>query len=95
VTISGGHFEYKQYHLNEIADSIHNEIEMSGKRISDKDLTFNKEYYEKYPDERYYYKYPKNILKKFKEAVKALEKAAVYVQRVDWLLSGDDGEESF
>jgi hypothetical protein len=24
-----------------------------------------------------------------------LRKAAVYAQRVDWLLSGDDGEETF
>lgn len=30
-----------------------------------------------------------------KEAVKALRVAQVYAQRVDWLLSGDDGEESF
>jgi hypothetical protein len=30
-----------------------------------------------------------------KEAVKALKIAQVYAQRVDWLLSGDDGEESF
>ena len=30
-----------------------------------------------------------------KEAVKALKIAQVYAQRVDWLFSGDDGEESF
>jgi hypothetical protein len=30
-----------------------------------------------------------------KEAVKALKIAQEYAQRVDWLLSGDDGEESF
>ena len=24
-----------------------------------------------------------------------LRKAAIYAQRIDWLLSGDDGEESF
>ena len=30
-----------------------------------------------------------------KEAVRALKIAQVYAQRVDWLLSGDDGEESF
>jgi len=30
-----------------------------------------------------------------KEAVKALHIAQEYAQRVDWLLSGDDGEESF
>ena len=30
-----------------------------------------------------------------KEAVKALKIAQEYAQRVDWLLSGDDGDESF
>ena len=30
-----------------------------------------------------------------REAIKQLKIAAVYAQRVDWLLSGDDGEESF
>jgi hypothetical protein len=29
------------------------------------------------------------------EAVKVLKIAQVYAQRVDWFLSGDDGEESF
>jgi hypothetical protein len=27
--------------------------------------------------------------------MKVLRVAAVYAQRIDWLLSGDDGEESF
>ena len=30
-----------------------------------------------------------------KEAVNALRIAQEYAQRVDWLLSGDDGEETF
>jgi hypothetical protein len=29
------------------------------------------------------------------EAVKAIRIAAIYVERVDWLFSGDDGEEDF
>jgi hypothetical protein len=29
------------------------------------------------------------------EAVKTLQKAKVYVHRIDYFLSGDDGEESF
>jgi len=30
----------------------------------------------------------------FKDAVRKLKEAAVYAQRIDWFLSGDDGEES-
>jgi len=39
--------------------------------------------------------YSKETLEKFKEAVYTLRKAQIMAQRIDWLLSGDDGEESF
>lgn len=35
------------------------------------------------------------ILEEFKKGLKILKTAAIYAQRIDWLLSGDDGEESF
>lgn len=39
--------------------------------------------------------YSRETIARFKEAVVLLRKAAIYTQRIDWLLSGDDGEESF
>jgi hypothetical protein len=30
-----------------------------------------------------------------KEGIEALKRAQIYAHRIDWLLSGDDGEESF
>lgn len=39
--------------------------------------------------------YSKETLKEFANAKKLLEKAFVYIQRIDWLVSGDDGEETF
>lgn len=39
--------------------------------------------------------YPPEIIEKFKEAERVLRMAYVYAQRIDWLLSGDDGEDSF
>lgn len=41
------------------------------------------------------YAYPEPVLRRLEEAVYALKRAQIYAQRVDWLLSGDDGEESF
>ena len=41
------------------------------------------------------YKYNKETIKEFKKGLAILKKAYVYAQRIDWLLSGDDGEESF
>jgi hypothetical protein len=35
------------------------------------------------------------VITKFKEGLDILRKAEVYAQRIDWLVSGDDGEESF
>ena len=41
------------------------------------------------------HKYSKETIKEFKKGLNILRKAYVYAQRIDWLLSGDDGEESF
>ena len=40
-------------------------------------------------------KYSDETIAKFLEADKTLRLAAVMAQRIDWLVSGDDGEESF
>ncbi len=93
--MSGGHFDYKQYCIRDIADSIEEELNRQGKEKTEDVLYYNKEYFEKYPDEKYYYTYPRVIQEKMQEAIKQLRIAAVYAQRVDWLLSGDDGEDTF
>jgi hypothetical protein len=35
------------------------------------------------------------VIQKFREALKILREAEVYAQRIDWLISHDDGEETF
>jgi len=97
--MSGGRFEYKQYVMNYIADQIEHEVLINGKKKTDDELKEegwrDLDWYKKYPEDLYYYEYPEEVIEKFKEAVIVLRKAAVYAQRVDWLLSGDDGEEKF
>jgi len=34
-------------------------------------------------------------ISKFVDAVEVIKKAAIYINRIDWLLSGDDGEKEF
>ena len=85
--MSGGYFDYNQYRINDIADRIERELNRQGKEKPKDELYFDDEYY--------YYTYPEIVQEKMREAVKQLKIAAVYAQRVDWLLSGDDGEESF
>ena len=67
--MSGGHFDYNQYRIREIADSV-------------EDIIQN-------------YKYPPEVLEKIKEGLDALNKAEIYAQRIDYLVSGDEGNESF
>jgi hypothetical protein len=81
--MSGGHFDYAQYRINDIAVEIDEVIE------SNDDQTPN-EWGEKKGNE-----YPPAIIEKFKEAAHTLRQAEEMAQRVDWLLSGDDGEDSF
>jgi hypothetical protein len=39
--------------------------------------------------------YSKETIGRFKEAIRALKRAYVYAQRIDWLVSGDDDEKMF
>ena len=96
--MSGGAFEYSQYKIGYIADQIEDTVIKNGAEKTPeeiKDDWHNDEWYEKYPEDKFHYKYPDEVIEKMKEAVKSLKIAQVYAQRVDWLLSGDDGEESF
>lgn len=94
--MSGGHFNYQQYRINDIADSIEQEVIESGKPIPESRWDYwDRQHYKEHPEDAVNYAYPESILRRFEEAVYALKKADIYAQRVDWLLSGDDGEESF
>ena len=45
--------------------------------------------------EKEWYQYSDETINEFKKGIELLRKAAVYAQRIDWLVSGDDGEERF
>ena len=108
--MSGGHFDYDQWHIQDIVDKIEEYIygrELGDKRDEDyyiKDLFFwddeDKKKTEKYVYENHrtlpnQYEYSEATITEFKKGLDYLRKAYIYAQRIDWLLSGDDGEESF
>ena len=97
--MSGGHWDYIQYRFTDIAEDIDELIEQNGKLKSEKELKeyswHDEDWYNKYPEDRYHYEYPQEVIEEFKNAAQAVRIAQVYIQRMDWLLSGDDGEESF
>jgi len=81
--MSGGHFDYKQYQIDIIVD----EIEQLIKENEDESLT-------EWGAKRGRF-YSKEVIDKFRTGVDLLRKGAIYAQRIDWLVSDDDGEESF
>lgn len=80
--MSGGFFDYKQYKLSEIRDQLERVLNNS---VLDDDDNFREDGYNLSEDVRV----------EFENAIKFLEVAEIYVQRIDWLLSGDDGEDQF
>lgn len=80
--MSGGRFDYLQYRFTEIIDAIEQEIRDNNAEPREEDWFFPHNYREE-------------TIEKFKEGIKAIKIAQVYAQRIDWLLSGDDGEDSF
>ena len=97
--MSGGRFDYNQYKIREIAESIESEIYRSGRKKTKEELREeswrDSSWYDKYPEDLKHYEYPPEVIEEFKTGVKLLKQAAVYAQRIDWLLSGDDGDETF
>ena len=107
--MSGGRFEYAQYRIREIYDSIDEYV--NGKDIDESEVEYYiKDHFclfnEEDKAERDYirkhhhsvpncYGYSKATIREFKKAIDYLKKAEIYAQRIDWLLSGDDGEDGF
>jgi len=81
--MSGGHFQYNQYRITQIADEIEDLIFHNGSQELNEygDLAHQE--------------YDQDIIESFRVAVSKLREAAVYAHRIDWLVSGDDGEDSF
>ena len=82
--MSGGYFDYKQDYIRDVVESIEEEIAHNKVKpdwIDDSEWDGQM--------------YSDAVITQFEDAVEILKKAEVYAKRIDWLLSGDDGEESF
>jgi hypothetical protein len=82
--MSGGYFNYIQYQIYDMIDTIGRII-----RNNNNNIEIN-EYGDIISS-----RYSEDTIAIFKEAMLVLTKAYVYAHRIDWLLSGDDGEEQF
>jgi hypothetical protein len=81
--MSGGSFDGAQYHIQAIAEEISRII-----RENDDDTL------DQWGDPRGRGYTPETI-SQFRVAVDLLRRADVYAYRIDWLVSGDDSEDTF
>ena len=81
--MSGGHFQYKQWEIGNIANEVEQLI-----------LDNDSEELDRWGDRKGCHYTPETIAE-FKKGLELLRQAHIYVQRIDWLVSGDDGEDSF
>jgi hypothetical protein len=97
--MSGGAFNYDQYKIGYMVDQIEETVVKNGVEKTPEELKNegwrDPDWYKKYPEDLFHYKYPDEVIEKMKEGIEVLKRAQIYAQRIDWLLSGDDGEESF
>jgi hypothetical protein len=81
--MSGGFFDYDQYRIGRIADDVEQLI------LSNTDEEKNE-----WGDMKGRF-YGEKTIDEFKIGLHHLKLAQIYAQRIDWLVSGDDGEETF
>ena len=81
--MSGGHFDYQQYRIDQIADDIQ-------ELIRDNNDTCMNAYGGTVGRH-----YTPETIRRFKVAVTTLRMAAKMANRIDYLVSDDDGEETF
>lgn len=80
--MSGGHFDYSQYKISQIAEEIrHLIVCCEEKRVNEWGDSV--------------YEFSEETVNEFRKSLEYLDKAFIYAQRIDWLVSGDDGEDSF
>lgn len=81
--MSGGHFDYQQYRIGQIADQVEQLIRSN-----------NDEELNDWGQPKGYH-FSEQTLEAFRRGLRYLELAQIYAQRIDWLVSGDDSEDGF
>ena len=93
--MSGGHFDYKQFHIEEIAEGIQSILDRQGQPKPKDELWSTEEWYKDHPEDLKYETYSEETQKEFQTAVRYLKLGKIYAHRIDWFMSMDDGEETF
>lgn len=94
--MSGGKFNYAQGRMQEMAETLEEVINRNGKPIPQEDWdSWEIKYYKDHPEEAFYETFSDEVIQRFKEGLDVLKRAYIYANEIDYLLSGDSGEDSF
>ena len=77
--MSGGRFQYSQHRLTEMVEEIQSTIQNNGVKDA-----------WGYADN-----FSEETIAEFRKGIEVLNRAYVYAQRIDWLVSSDDSEDGF
>jgi len=81
--MSGGHWNYQQYQVSAAAEDVRQIVATNDDERRDAwDVSRGRQY-------------PPEVLREFRVGALLMDLAHIYWHRMDWLLSGDDGEETF
>ena len=92
--MSGGYFDYNQYRIDDIAEKLEHIIRGANERKDSPSEDYSCEHGLSWA-KSFLAECSPETLQEFENGLLTLKQAAVYAQRIDWLLSGDDGEDSF
>ena len=81
--MSGGHFDYGCFRISQFADELKHEIEINDDETKDE-----------FGDSRGY-GFEKETISRLATAQQIIETAGKLAREIEWLYSGDHGEESF
>jgi len=87
--MSGGHFDYNQHRIEDIKEGFERIISRLDKPIT------NRHYYDEESSLSEYVDNKEKFKNQLDLGIIILKIAKIYTQRVDWFISGDDGEETF
>jgi len=81
--MSGGFFDYGQYSIEQMYEKLLYVVRDAEEAASERNELFWK------------YNFTYETLAEFKIALELLKATSTYMQRIDWLISGDDSEGTF
>lgn len=88
------YFETLGYEIKDV-DETHFEIILTDDEYISVSKYEETVYLDENGEEMYFPEYTERTLDEFRKGIEILKKASIYANRIDWLLSGDDGEDSF